>query len=95
MEFGIEKCAMLIMKSKKRQMTEGIEQKSQEKIRMLKEKETQIIGIIRSGHHLISENEKKKLKTVSQGNAKLLETKLHSRIIIKMINTWAVPLDHS
>ena len=25
MEFGIEKCVMLIMKSRKRQMTEGIE----------------------------------------------------------------------
>ena len=31
MEFGIEKCSMLIMKSGKRQMTKGIEQPKQEK----------------------------------------------------------------
>ena len=32
MEFGIEKCVMLIMKSGKRQMKKGIEQPNQEKI---------------------------------------------------------------
>ena len=40
MKFGLEKCAMLIMKSRKRQMTEEIELPNQEKIRMLEEKET-------------------------------------------------------
>ena len=40
MEFAREKCAMLIMKSIKQQMMEGIELPNQEKIRMLKEKET-------------------------------------------------------
>ena len=40
MGFGIEKCAKLIMKSGKRQMTEGIDQPIQEKIRKLGEKET-------------------------------------------------------
>ena len=40
MEFGIEKCAMLIMKSGKRQITEGIELLSQKSIRTLREKET-------------------------------------------------------
>ncbi len=35
MEFGIEKCAMLIMKSGKRHMTEGIELPNQDKIRTL------------------------------------------------------------
>ena len=40
MEFGIEKCAMLIMRSGKRQITERIEQpKNQERIRMLGKKE--------------------------------------------------------
>ena len=32
MEFGLEKCAMLIMRNGKRQMTEGIELPNQEKI---------------------------------------------------------------
>ena len=40
MEFGIEKLVMLIMKSGKKQMTEGIELLNQEKIRTLGEKET-------------------------------------------------------
>ena len=38
MEFGIEKGAMLIMKSRKRQITEGIELPSQERIRTREEK---------------------------------------------------------
>ena len=38
--FGIEKCAMLIMKSGKRQMMERIELQNQGKIRTLGEKET-------------------------------------------------------
>ena len=39
-EFGIEKCAMLITKSDKQQTTEGIELPNQEKIKTLGEKET-------------------------------------------------------
>ena len=38
MEFGIEKCAMLVMKSVKRSLTEGIELTNQDKIRTLAEK---------------------------------------------------------
>ena len=40
MEFSIEKCAMLIMKSGKRDRTEGIELTNQQKFRTLGEKET-------------------------------------------------------
>ena len=40
MEFGIEKCAMLVMKSGKRRITERIELPNQEKIRTLRERET-------------------------------------------------------
>ena len=39
MEFGIEKCIMQIMRSGKRQMTEGIEVPNQEKIRTFQDKE--------------------------------------------------------
>ena len=38
MEFGIEKCVMLVMKSEKGQMTEGIELPNQYKIITLEEK---------------------------------------------------------
>ena len=40
MEFGIEKCTMLVMKSGKRHLTDGMELPNQEKIRTLEEKET-------------------------------------------------------
>ena len=46
-EFGIEKCAMQIMRCGKWQMMEGIELPNQEKIRRLGEKETyKILGIL-------------------------------------------------
>ena len=40
MEFGIEKCAMLVMISSKRHITDGMELPNQDKIRTLEEKET-------------------------------------------------------
>ena len=40
MEFGIEKCSMPVMKSGKRQRTDGIELPNQDKIRTLGENET-------------------------------------------------------
>ena len=40
MEFGIEKCALLVMKSGKRHLTDGIELLNQDKIRTLAENET-------------------------------------------------------
>ena len=39
MEFGIEKCAMLVMKSGKRYLTEVLELLNQPKIRTIREKE--------------------------------------------------------
>ena len=48
-EFGIEKCAMLIRKSGKRQMTERIELQNQEKIRTPGEKKTyKYLGILKA-----------------------------------------------
>ena len=47
MKFGIEKCAMLIMKSGKRYITDGIELPNQDKIRTLAENETyKYLGIL-------------------------------------------------
>ena len=40
LEFGIEKCTMLVMKSGKRHMTEGVKLPNQVVIRTLGEKET-------------------------------------------------------
>ena len=47
MEFGIEKCAMLVMKSGKRHLANGMELLNQDKIRKLREKETKkYLGIL-------------------------------------------------
>ena len=40
MDFSMEKCAMLVMESGKRHLTNGIELPNQDKIRTLREKET-------------------------------------------------------
>ena len=40
MEFGIEKCVMLVMKRSKRHMTDGMELQNHDKIRTLGENET-------------------------------------------------------
>ena len=47
MGFGIGKCVLLVMKSSKRHMTEGVEQPNQEVIRTLRKKETyKYLGIL-------------------------------------------------
>ena len=47
MEFGIEKCALIVIKSGKRHLTDGIEQPNQDKIRTLAENETyKYLGIL-------------------------------------------------
>ena len=65
MEFGKEKCAMLIMKSGKRQMTKEIELQNQEKIRTLGEKETyKYLGILEADtikHAEMKEKMKKRI----------------------------------
>ena len=47
MEFGIEKCAVLVMKSGKRHLTDGMELPNQDKIKTLAENETyKYLGIL-------------------------------------------------
>ena len=47
MEFGIEKCAMLVMKSGKRQLTDGMELPNKDKIKTRAENETyKYLGIL-------------------------------------------------
>ena len=93
MEFGIEKCAMLIMKSGKWHMTDGMELPNHNKIRMLGENETyKYLGILEADTIKQVEMKDKIQKEYLRRTRKLLETKLSSRNLIKGINTWAVPL---
>ena len=93
MEFGIEKCAMLLMKSGKQHLTDGKEQPNQDKIRTLAENETyKYLGILEADAIKQVEMKDKIQKEYLRRTRKLLETKLSSRKLFKGMNTWAVPL---
>ena len=93
MEFGIEKCALLVMKSSKRYLTNGMELPNQDKIRMLAENETyKYLGILEADIIKQIEMKNKIQKEYLRRTRKQLKTKLSSRNLIKGINTWAMPL---
>ena len=93
MEFGIEKCAMLVMKSAKRHMTDRMELPNHGRIRTLEEKETyKYLGILEADTIKQVQMTDTIRKEYPRRTRKLLETKLSSRNLIKRINTWAVPL---
>ena len=93
MEFGIEKCAMLVMKSGKRQLCDGIELPNKDKIKRLAENETYAyLGILEAETIKQVKVKNKIQKEYLRRTRKLLETKLNSRNLIKEINTWAGPL---
>ena len=81
MEIVMEKCVLLIIKSRKQEMAEGIELPNQEKIRKLGEKETYKYFEILEADTIKQEREKKR---------NLFVIKLYSRNLIKEINIWAV-----
>ena len=93
MEFGIEKCAMLVMKSGKRQLTDGMELQNQDKIKTLAENKTyRYFGILEADSIKQVEMKEKIQKEYLRRTRKLLEIKLNSRYLSKGINTWAIPL---
>ena len=85
MEFGIEKCGMLVMKSGKRHITDGIELPNHDRIRTLEEKETyEYLGILEADTMKQVQNERHDPKRISQENAKTtrdktLQQKPHQR----------------
>ena len=69
MEFGMEKCTMLIMRNGKQHITEGIELPNQEKIWMLGDKDAyKNLRILEAETIRQVEMKKKNLKSVFQGN---------------------------
>ena len=91
MELGIEKYAMLVMKSGKRHMTDVMELPNHDKFRTL-EKTNKYLGILEPNTIEQVEMIDKTRKEYIRRTRKLLETNLSSRNLIKGINTWAVPL---
>ena len=93
MESGIEKCALLVMKSDERHRTDGIELLNQDKIRTLAENETyKYLGILEADTIKQVEMKNKIQKEYIRRTRKLFGTKLSSRNLIKGINTWAASL---
>ena len=86
MEFGIEKCAMLVMKSGERHMTDGMELPNQDIIRTLEENETyQYLDILEADTIKPVQMKDMIRKEYLRRTQKLLETKLSSRNLIKGI----------
>ena len=93
MEFGIEKCAMFVMKSGKRHMTDGMELPNHDNIRTLEEKETyKYLGILEADTVKQVKMKDAIREEYLRRTRKQLETKLSSRNVIKVINTRAVSL---
>ena len=77
MEFGMEKCAIRVIKGGKQHLTDGMEQPNLDKIRMLEENETyRYVGILESD--TIRQAEMKEIfkKEYLRRTRKLLVTKL-------------------
>ena len=88
MEFGIEKCAILVMKSGKRHLTDGMELPNQDKIRTLAEDETfKYLVFLEANTIKLVEMKDKIQKEYHRRTRNLLETKISSRNLIKGINT--------
>ena len=84
MEFGIEKCAMLVMKSSKRHLTDGIELPNQDKIRTHGENETyKYLGILEADTIKQVGMKDKIRKEYLRRIRKLLETKLFRETLSK------------
>ena len=93
MEFGIEKCAMLVMKTGKRHLTDGMELPNQDKIRTHAENETyKYLGILEADTIKQVEIKEKIKKEYFRRTRKLLEKKLSNISLVYGINTWTVPL---
>ena len=84
MEFGIEKCAMLVMKSGKRHTTDGIELPNQDKIKMLAVNETFKYLCILEADTIIQVEMKDKIKKrISQENLKTTRDKTLAETLSK------------
>ena len=93
MQLGIEKCAMLLMKSGKRQLTDGMELSNQDKIKTLAENKTYKYLCISEADTIKQAEMKDKIqKEYIRRTRKRFETKLSCRNLSKGISTWAVPL---
>ena len=87
MEFGIEKCAMIVMKKGIRETVEGIELRNRKSIRILEGKENyKYLGILESSFKQRLRKKKQEKSTLEER-----ESFWKSRST-EVMNTWEVPL---
>ena len=93
MEFGIDKCAMLVLKRGKFERSEGIQLPDNEQIKSLGEKEGyKYLGILEADGVLEKDMKEKLSKEYSRRVRKVFQSKLNGGNTIKAVNTWAVSL---
>ena len=92
-EFGIDKCAMLVVKRGSVQRTEGVKLPDEQTIKGLNEGDThKYLGILQADKVHYTEMKAKVKAEYKRRVRKILETKLNGKNIIKGINTWAIAL---
>ena len=93
MKFGIEKCAVLILKRGKVTQSEGITLPDDTKIRSLKEGEGyKYLGVLEADTMLHRQMKEKIKKEYLRRVRKVAQSKLNGGNLIRAINTWAVSL---
>ena len=88
-EFGIDKCAMLVVKRRTVQRTEGVKLPDEQTIKGLNERDT-YLGILQADKVKYDEMKDKVKTEYKRRVRKFLETTLNRNNIIKGINTWAI-----
>ena len=93
MEFGINKCAVLILKRGKQTFSEGISLPGTGQMKSIGEDEYyKYLGVLEADKINCEEMKSNTRKEYLRRVRKILETKLNSGNLIKAINTWAVSL---
>ena len=93
MQFGIEKCAVLVLKRGKLVESDSIQHPDDNEIKPLKEGEGyKYLGVIEADEMLHSQMKEKVSTEYLRRARKLGKSKLNGRCLIQEINTWAVSL---
>ena len=90
MEFGIDKCAMLVIKSGVKERSEGIDLPSGDIIKQVEKSGYKYLGVLQESD-IKHKEMKNKLKEEYLRRVKLItRSKLYARNIFPAINSWAV-----
>ena len=93
MKFGLEKCAVLVMKRGKVTKSDGIRLPDDRVIKSIHEENGyRYLGILESDQVLCNEMKEKVRAECKRRVKKVLKSKLNGGNMISAINTWAVPL---